>query len=93
MEREPMTVGSRGRLYTTSDQREDLGISSTYGYGTGVVVEVMTVDRSVEWGVFARSAVFEQSLGVYGEIRLPQAVRERLDVVVGDAVRVSVETA
>lgn len=90
IEREPMEVGTEGRVYTSSEQRRELGLDG-YGYGVSVVVEVMSVDRSREWGVHAESVVFTDELGTYGEFRIPAGARESLDVSVGESVRVSVE--
>jgi hypothetical protein len=90
IEREPLEVGTRGRIYTTTELRECLGVEG-YGHGTDVRVEVLSVDRSPEWGVHGESAVFVDVLGSYGELRVPAVVRDTLGLEVGDGVRVTVE--
>jgi hypothetical protein len=91
IEREPMTVQSRGRLYTTEQHRDDIQASSEqYGKGTPVTVELLSVDRSRDWGVYAETAVFTDSLGYYGEVSIPPEVRDELELDVGDSVRVTI---
>lgn len=90
LDRVSKTVGTRGRLYTTERERSDLDVDGgEYGWGASVLVEVMAVDRSPDWGVRATSVVFEGSLGQYGEVRLPAEARRELGVDAGDVVRVS----
>jgi len=89
IENVPMEVRSRCRLYTSQRQRNLLNIDG-YGHGTDVHVGLTQVDRSPDWGHHVESVTFDATLGVYGEIRVPEGPRERLDLDVGDAVRASI---
>ncbi len=88
-----MEVNSRGRLYTSKEQRRRLGIVSEYvgeyGQGTDVEVGIMTVDRSRDWGSYSELATFTATLGSYGEVRIPNAVQDALAIREGDSVRVT----
>lgn len=91
IESAPMEVGTRGRLYTNTRQRRQLGLDG-YGQGTSVQVLVESVDRSPDWGVHVESAAFDATLGAYGEVHVPVDARDTLDLDAGDAVRVSMQT-
>jgi len=87
-----MEVQSGYRLYTSQRQRREIGIETTYGYLTPVVVGVVKADRSPEWeGIVGQYATFRQTLGSDGEIRLPIDVRRALDISQGDSLRVSLK--
>lgn len=89
---EPMTVASRGRLYTTRDIRRRLGCNDeNAGRGTRVVVKIDNVDRSDDW-IHVETAVFHATLVTDGVIRIPSDVRDELDLSTGDDVRVSIRT-
>lgn len=85
-----MEVCSKGRLYTTRDQRERLGIADgNAGTGTSVTVGVMYVDRSPDWsGAYAQHATFEAELAYDGEVYVPNPLLRRLGLEQGDSVRV-----
>ena len=89
---EPMTVKSRGRLYTTGDIRRRLGCDDDQaGRGTRVVVKIDNVDRREEW-IHVETAVFPVTLATDGVIRIPADTRDELDLSTGDSVRVSIRT-
>jgi hypothetical protein len=89
---EPTTLRSRGRIYTTADQRRRLGIETDeYGKGQPVTVVVCVIRTTPDWGVYAPSAVFDTELVSDGAIRLPVDTRRRLGVTEGDHLRLSVK--
>lgn len=92
IDHEPMTVCSRGRLYTTADQRRRLDIEGR-GHGRRVAVAILTVDRGGQWGVATSGARFGATLGSDGELTIPHEARTHLDIEAGDDVRVSLGTA
>ncbi len=92
VQNEPMTVASRGRLYTTEDIRQRLGCDDRQaGRGTRVAVKIDDVDRHGEW-LHVNTAVFRATLATDGVIRIPAAVRDELNLSTGDDVRVSIRT-
>lgn len=93
LESTPMTVGTRGRLYTTDADRDAIDVNPTpYGRGTPIQVGVVTVDRSPEWGTYAETAMFSTTLGYYGSFTIPSEVREKCDIAVGDSIRVTIQS-
>jgi len=89
---EPMTVASRGRLYTTGDIRRRLGCNDeNAGRGAAVTVKIDDVDRRDEW-IHVETAVFPATLATDGVIRIPSEVRDELGLSTGDSVRVSIRT-
>jgi len=93
LENQPMELCSKNRLYTTTRQRERLGIDNdSFGRGTLVEVWVTTVDRQPQWnGVSIQSAAFRTQLRTYGAIGVPQSLIERFDLDVGDNLRVNIK--
>lgn len=89
LENQPMELRTKNRLYTTTDQRQRLGITHRYGRGTNVAVVVGDVQRNEEYTV-VRTAAFETRLRYYGEIGVPQPVVDELDLEVGDTLRVKI---
>jgi len=88
----PKKIHSRGRIYTTRDERESLGITSSFtGHGETVDVGLVTVDRSVEWGTYGQSATLRKTLGADGEIHVPQRILDTLDLERGDVVRMTMQ--
>lgn len=86
----PITVCSRGRLYTDERQRREIAtVDERHGWGTPVAVGVTVVDRSPEWGSTAQMATFETQLGYYGSVRIPAGARDVLGIERGDTVRVT----
>jgi len=95
---EPMTIGTKNRLYTTDEIRSRLGIR-TYesGYNTPIRVVVTTVDRAVPWqdddchlSGYVQRATFDTSLRSYGEFRIPQAIMDRMGLSADETVRVDI---
>ena len=85
IERVPVTVGSRGRIYTSERQRRRIEVDDTpYGRGTEVEVGVTVTDTSPEWGTLGKMGTFATEIGYYGEIRVPQEVRSILGLAEGD---------
>lgn len=92
IEQVPMTVQSRGRLYTSERQRRELSITDGYGRGVEVEVGLVSVERDPPWdGIYTQGAAFETALAYYGELYIPETVIERLDLSVGDSVRVTIQ--
>lgn len=87
---EPMTIQSRGRLYTTVDQRRRLGIAGDNGCGAHLSVGVLLVERNQQWaGSYAESATFPVRLGVDGQFRIPAPIRQRMGLERGETLRVT----
>lgn len=85
IERVPKTVSSRGRVYTSERQRRHIDVNdSPYGRGTDVEVGLVVTDTSPDWGTLGHMATYEDELGYYGEVRIPQDVRSTLGLAEGD---------
>jgi len=94
IENVPKEVASKGRVYTSEDDRSRLSLlGEPYGSGTPVSVGIISVDRDPDWdGTHGQSATFSTRLGYYGDIYVPTAVLEALDLVEGDPVRVTIKS-
>jgi len=89
---EPMAVHSRGRLYLSRRQREQLNCEEDErGSGTDLTVKVDVVDRDPDWGIQITTAVFRASIVTDGAVRIPKDARRRLGIDRGQTVRVSIQ--
>jgi len=85
LDRVPETLQSRGRIYTSERQRRKIDATDKpYGRGTPIDVGVIVTDKSPEWGSLGTMATFDTELGYYGEITIPQEVRQSLGLAEGD---------
>jgi len=89
LDNQPMELRSKNRLYTTSDQRQRLGIDFKYGRGIEVAVVVSDVQRN-EGYTIVHTVAFETQLRYYGEIGVPQEVVDEIGLEVGDDLRVKI---
>jgi len=89
----PAQIQSRGRIYTTKRQRRELQLNEQpYGRGTPILVGIVVLDRSADWGVYGQSGTFTTNLGYYGEIHSPCGLRDQLGLDGGDHVRLTVQS-
>jgi len=85
---EPMEVYSKYRLYTSEDLRRRLHIDSLTD-PIQVDVQLKVIDRDVSWdGNYIQEVTFTTELASDGEIYIPQDIVEKLDLSVGDSLRV-----
>ena len=85
---EPMEVYSKYRLYTSEDLRRRLHIDSLTD-PIQVDVQLKVIDRGVSWdGNYIQEVTFTTELASDGEIYIPQDIVEKLDLSVGDSLRV-----
>lgn len=86
---EPFHVGSRGRIYTTAEQRRRLGIDGK-GYNEELALLARTsVELVGDTAAGGRYATARVRLHENGEFVLPYAARQYLDVSRGDVVYIS----
>lgn len=85
IERVPVTIESRGRVYTSERQRRRIEVNDKpYGRNTDIEVGIVVTDTAPEWGTIGHMATFETEIGYYGEIQVPQGVRSTLGLAEGD---------
>lgn len=89
----PMTVQSRGRLYTDSrERRQFVTNDNEYGHGTEVMVHIELVERGHDWGMYTESIGFPTTLQSDGAIQIPAKAREKVGLSEGDDVRVMIKS-
>jgi len=93
LENQPMELCSKNRIYTTTRQRERLGINDDeFGRGIKVHIQISDVKRNTEWGGgYVQTASFDTELRTYGVIGVPQSLVETFDLDKGDNLRVNIE--
>lgn len=84
----PLTVRSRGRLYTTARHRREIDVTASENPRVGVRVE--RVDRDVPWdGYCTQLGQFQATMTSDGAVTIPKGLRERFAIEEGETLRVS----
>ncbi len=84
----PLTVRSRGRLYTTDRHRREIDVTATEN--PSLVVCVERIKRDVQWdGYCTQAGTFTATMTSDGAVTIPKGLRERFAIEEGETLRVS----